>query len=188
MTFAAATDDFLAGWRCCRMRRCARSISIGREATIGRRATATISASVSMGMTTSSSSRRMPSRRTCEIFAWRPTRRTPRTRSDGTRTRWASRCSACATRRPPISVPTPYETIFSGYSVRTVASLCARYALPIDAEHLLTHAEAAIVDGYFGDGDESRWDLARLRPSSLALDADEARATGEHLRARIASP
>jgi len=65
------------------------------------------------------------------------------------------------------------------------AAIAGAYDIPIDAAHLMTHAEAAIVDGYFGaDGDDQRWDIARLQPSPLPLTQEDARRTGDELRAR----
>jgi len=50
-----------------------------------------------------------------------------------------------------------------------------------------THAEAALIDGYFGaESDEARWDIARLEPSREPLRAEEARCVGDALRHRIA--
>jgi hypothetical protein len=60
------------------------------------------------------------------------------------------------------------------------------YGVPLDA--IRTHAEAALIDGYFGAGDDDcRWDIARLTPSAAPLAADEARAIGNFLRERIAA-
>jgi hypothetical protein len=75
---------------------------------------------------------------------------------------------------------------------QTVDALCAvaatiadAFDIPLDAAHVMTHAEAAIVDGYFGaSSDDERWDIARLAPSPLPLTEEEARRTGEELRAR----
>jgi hypothetical protein len=50
-----------------------------------------------------------------------------------------------------------------------------------------THAEAALEDGYFGAGDEQRWDIARLAPAAAPLVAADAQRTGALLRARIAA-
>jgi hypothetical protein len=50
-----------------------------------------------------------------------------------------------------------------------------------------THAEAAVEDGYFGDGADERWDIARLAPAPEPLHPREATATGDALRARIAA-
>lgn len=42
-----------------------------------------------------------------------------------------------------------------------VAILASVLDIPIDKEHIMTHAEAADIDGYgYGSGDpETRWDL-----------------------------
>ncbi len=66
-----------------------------------------------------------------------------------------------------------------------VAQLCTRYAIAIDADRVRTHAEAAVDDGYFGAGDEQRWDVARLSPGGRPLEVADARAVGDALRARI---
>lgn len=64
------------------------------------------------------------------------------------------------------------------------ARLAAFYAIPAAA--IRTHAEAALDDGYFGaGGDDLRWDIARLAPSSRPLAAAEATAAGDELRRRI---
>ena len=68
---------------------------------------------------------------------------------------------------------------------RLAAQIAQAYDLPIDAEHVLTHAEAAISDGYFGTGEDERWDIARLRPDSALLDPEDAMIAGDELRARI---
>lgn len=68
---------------------------------------------------------------------------------------------------------------------RVAARLARFYA--IDPGAIRTHAEAALEDGYFGaGGDDLRWDIARLRPSAAPLAPDEATATGEWFRTRIA--
>jgi hypothetical protein len=68
------------------------------------------------------------------------------------------------------------------------ASLARAYGIPVDAAHVRTHAEAAIDDGYFGaQGDDVRWDIARLYPSSLPLTEEEGKATAAILRERIAT-
>ena len=66
------------------------------------------------------------------------------------------------------------------------ARLARAYGIEIDAQHVLTHAEAAIEDGYFGENDDERWDIARLAPSPEPLTEDDARRTGTLLRAAIA--
>jgi hypothetical protein len=51
----------------------------------------------------------------------------------------------------------------------------------IDGEHtVMTHAEAALADGYFGE----RWDLARLHASSAPLSAAEAHTNADLIRTR----
>jgi hypothetical protein len=67
------------------------------------------------------------------------------------------------------------------------ARLARAFAIPLDAEHVFTHAEAAVADGYFGAGDDERWDIARVAPSAEPLVAGDARGVGDALRARIAS-
>ena len=69
--------------------------------------------------------------------------------------------------------------------VRTVANVCRFYDIAVDAKHVRTHAEAAVDDGYFGCGEDERWDIARLQaaPGPLA-PSDAARAAAE-LRSRI---
>jgi len=69
----------------------------------------------------------------------------------------------------------------------TVADACAAYGIPVDPAYVRTHAEAALEDGYFGSGEEERWDIARLAPSDVALDGVEATRVGDLLRARIAA-
>jgi hypothetical protein len=65
--------------------------------------------------------------------------------------------------------------------------LCEAYAISIDARHVRTHAEAALEDGYFGRGDDERWDIARLEPSAAPLLPADATRVGDALRARIAA-
>jgi hypothetical protein len=65
------------------------------------------------------------------------------------------------------------------------AALVRHYAVALD--NVRTHAEAALEDGYFGaDGDDVRWDIARLQPSAEPLQPAEAAAVGDVLRAGIA--
>ena len=69
---------------------------------------------------------------------------------------------------------------------RVAATLAAFYG--IDVANVRTHAEAALADGYFGAGlESSRWDIARLRPSPEPLRPNEATATGDWFRNRIAA-
>lgn len=66
------------------------------------------------------------------------------------------------------------------------ARLAAFYRIPVEA--IRTHAEAALLDGYFGAGGEAqRWDIARLRPSPEPLRPEEATEAGDWFRARIAA-
>jgi hypothetical protein len=67
----------------------------------------------------------------------------------------------------------------------TAADVCRAYAIAIDADHVRTHAEAALADGYFGCAPDQRWDIARLTPSHEPLRAEEATTVGDVLRARI---
>ena len=69
---------------------------------------------------------------------------------------------------------------------RVAAAVASFYRISVDARHVLTHAEAAVADGYFGDGDDERWDIARLRPSDGPLCASEAAQTGDELRRLVA--
>jgi hypothetical protein len=66
------------------------------------------------------------------------------------------------------------------------AKLARHYNVPNDAEHILSHAEAALHDGYFGTAPDERWDIARLQPEARALTPQDALDVGEELRARIA--
>ena len=54
---------------------------------------------------------------------------------------------------------------------KVVAVLCAGLGIAIDADAVMTHAEAALVDGYgVGSGDsETRWDLAYVPTSGGGL-------------------
>lgn len=70
---------------------------------------------------------------------------------------------------------------------RVGAAIAAAYGIPVDRHHVLTHAEAAILDGYFGSGDDERWDIARLRPDPKPLVSQDALDAGDELRARIAA-
>lgn len=67
------------------------------------------------------------------------------------------------------------------------ARLAAFYGVPVDPDHVLTHAEAAVADGYFGNGENQRWDIARLRPDPRPLEAADAAQAGDELRRRIAA-
>jgi hypothetical protein len=63
--------------------------------------------------------------------------------------------------------------------------LAAFYRVPVDAEHIMTHAEAALLDGYFGTAENQRWDIARLAPSAQPLREQEAVDIGGELRLRM---
>ncbi|HET7815295.1 MAG TPA: N-acetylmuramoyl-L-alanine amidase [Candidatus Baltobacteraceae bacterium] len=65
------------------------------------------------------------------------------------------------------------------------ARIAAFYNVPIDAEHVMSHAEAALIDGYYGTGIEERWDIARLRPDPKPLEPHEGVTTGDELRTRM---
>jgi hypothetical protein len=87
---------------------------------------------------------------------------------------------------------TPHD--FGPYPLtpQLVDALCAlsayiarRYAIAVDGEHVMTHAEAALSDGYFGLAPDERWDLARLQPAPDIVTPAEARASGEYLRRLI---
>lgn len=66
------------------------------------------------------------------------------------------------------------------------ARLAAFYEVPVDPDHVLTHAEAAVADGYFGNGENQRWDIARLHPEGRPLSPGDAAYAGNQLRRRIA--
>jgi hypothetical protein len=65
------------------------------------------------------------------------------------------------------------------------AKLAAHYNVLVDAEHIMTHAEAAVRDGYFGTEPEQRWDIARLKPDRRRLVPQDAFVAGNELRRRI---
>ncbi len=65
------------------------------------------------------------------------------------------------------------------------AEIARAYGIEVDAAHVLSHAEAAIVDGYFGTQEDERWDIARLEPHDGDPTPGEAIATGDVLRERI---
>lgn len=65
------------------------------------------------------------------------------------------------------------------------AKLARYYGVPIDAEHVMSHAEAALHDGYFGTEPEQRWDIARLRAEDRPLVPQDGVDVGEELRARM---
>jgi hypothetical protein len=74
----------------------------------------------------------------------------------------------------------------TGALVDALCLVCARiaafYEIPVDAAHVMTHAEAALHDGYFGSGSQERWDIARLRAEPRPLIERDAIDTGDALR------
>ena len=68
--------------------------------------------------------------------------------------------------------------------VRVAAAVAEFYG--IEPSAIRTHAEAALEDGYFGAGEDERWDIARTAASPLPLDPSEAASTGDWFRERIA--
>lgn len=67
------------------------------------------------------------------------------------------------------------------------ARLAAFYNVPVDAGHIMSHAEAALHDGYFGTAPEQRWDIARLKAEARPLVENDAITAGEELRSRMRS-
>ncbi len=65
---------------------------------------------------------------------------------------------------------------------RVAAELVRFYRIPLDRSSVLTHAEAAAEDGYFGERHGERWDIARLSPDGRPLDSRDALTTGDELR------
>lgn len=65
------------------------------------------------------------------------------------------------------------------------AKLAKVYGVPIDADHVMSHAEAALHDGYFGTKPEERWDIARLRAEDRPLVPQDGVEIGEELRSRM---
>ncbi len=63
--------------------------------------------------------------------------------------------------------------------------LAAFYNVPIDADRVMSHAEAGVREGYFGTQPEQRWDIARLVPSDAPLVEREAIDVGNELRERM---
>jgi hypothetical protein len=80
--------------------------------------------------------------------------------------------------------PAPLTKAQCAGLIRVSARLAAHYAIPLAA--IRTHAEAACEDGYFGAGEDERWDIARIAPSPAPLEPREAAATGDWFRTRIA--
>lgn len=65
------------------------------------------------------------------------------------------------------------------------AYLAKYYDVPVHADHIMSHAEAALRDGYFGTAENERWDIARLRADSRPLVPQDAIDVGEELRERM---
>ncbi|MDQ6929330.1 MAG: hypothetical protein M3126_01510 [Candidatus Eremiobacteraeota bacterium] len=65
------------------------------------------------------------------------------------------------------------------------AELASFYDIAVDASHVMTHAEAAVADGYFGAGENERWDIARLSASAQPLEPAQATQVGNVLRTGI---
>ena len=87
--------------------------------------------------------------------------------------------------RPDDFGPYPLtEPLIAGLC-RVAARLASFYAIPVDEAHVLTHAEAAVADGYFGTGQDERWDIARLAAGPRPLLSADARIAGTELRDRI---
>ena len=82
----------------------------------------------------------------------------------------------------------PYPLVAAQIDALCVVArtLADAYGIAIDA--IRTHAEAALEDGYYGDdGEETRWDIARLAARPEPLEEREATLTGDALRAKIAA-
>lgn len=67
------------------------------------------------------------------------------------------------------------------------AYLADYYGVPIDADHIMSHAEAALHDGYYGTKPEERWDIARLKAEPRPLVEQDGIDVGEELRRRMRS-
>jgi hypothetical protein len=104
------------------------------------------------------------------------------------RNSWSVGIAICAMRG---ARPDDFGTFpLTGPQLEALCAVAARVAraFAIPPQAIRTHAEAALEDGYFGaDGEDLRWDIARLAPAAGPLRPDEARAVGDDLRARIAA-
>jgi hypothetical protein len=76
------------------------------------------------------------------------------------------------------------EALIDGLCV-VGARLAAFYNVPIDADHIMSHAECGVHEGYFGTEPDQRWDIARLVASDRPLVEQDALDIGEELRARM---
>jgi hypothetical protein len=65
------------------------------------------------------------------------------------------------------------------------AKIASFYTIRIDADHVMSHAEAALRDGYFGIQPQERWDIARLAPEPRPLVPQDGIDSGEQLRAKM---
>jgi len=103
------------------------------------------------------------------------------------RNAWSIGLAICAMRDavPHDFGPAPLTEPQLAALCTVAARLAAAYGIPLAA--IRTHAEAALEDGYFGDGDEQRWDIARLVPAPAPLVPEDALRVGALLRARIAA-
>jgi hypothetical protein len=76
------------------------------------------------------------------------------------------------------------EELVDGFCL-AVAKVAAFYGVPVDADHIMSHAESALHDGYFGTQPEQRWDIARLEASAVPLEPSDALVIGDVLRSKI---
>lgn len=65
------------------------------------------------------------------------------------------------------------------------AKIADFYGIPIDADHIMSHAEAGVRDGYFGILPTERWDIARLAAEPRPVTPQDALDVGEELRSRM---
>ena len=65
------------------------------------------------------------------------------------------------------------------------AKIARFYNIPIDADHVMSHAEAAKIENYFGTADNERWDIARLSADPRPLVPEDAVTVGDELRRRM---
>jgi len=103
------------------------------------------------------------------------------------RNSYAIGVAACAMEgaTPAAFGPAPLTAAQCAALVVVCARLVRWYAIPIAA--VRTHAEAACEDGYFGIGEDQRWDIARIQPAPHPLDASDATTAGNWFRQRIAA-
>ena len=65
------------------------------------------------------------------------------------------------------------------------AKIAEFYGITIDADHIMSHGEAGVRDGYFGILPTERWDLARLVAEPRPVTAQDALTVGEELRTKM---